>query len=322
MAIPASRQELIDYCKRKLGEPVIQINIAEDQAEDRLDDALQYMQTYHMDGVERIYLKHKITASYFTITTNNAETFIDSEFLTGTISGATARVIQQDSVGNTLRIKTITGTFVASETITGSESNSVATLAATNFLTLGDIDNGYIPLTDSVIGVSRIIPFTDTKAANINMFDVRYQLRLNDLFDLYSTSVIYYTQVQQHMRLLDMMLVGEKPIRFNRHMNRLYVDMDWQNYVKPDMTLIVEAHRILDPDTYTDVYNDEFLKRYLTALIKRQWGQNMSKYDNIELPGGVKLNGWQIFDSAQTEIDKLEEEMQLRYTLPPQFIVG
>lgn len=320
--IPASRQELIDYCKRKLGEPVIQINIADEQAEDRLDDALQYMQNYHMDGVERIYLKHKVTSSQLTLTSNNAENFIDSEFVTGSVSGATARVIQQDSTGNTLRIKTIVGTFVASETILGSESNSTGTLASTNFLTLGDIDNGYIPLTDSVIGVSRIIPFTDTKAANINMFDVRYQLRLNDLFDLYSTSVIYYTQVQQHLRLLDQMLVGEKPIRFNRHMNRLYVDMDWQNYVKPDMTLIVEAHRILDPDTFTDVYNDEFLKRYLTALIKRQWGQNMSKYDNIELPGGVKLNGWQIFESAQQEIDKLEDEMQSRYVLPPMFIMG
>lgn len=322
MAIPASRQELIDYCKRKLGEPVIQINVQEDQAEDRLDDALQYMQNYHMDGVERVYLKHKITCSVFTITTGNAEDFVDTEFVTGSTSGAIAKVVSSESGGNTLRIRNIEGTFVAGETITGSTSNTVATLSSTNFLVLGDIDNGYIPLTDAIIGVNRLISFTDTSAQNINMFDVRYQLRLNDLFDLYSTSVIYYTQVQQHLRLLDMMLIGEKPIRFNRHMNRLYIDMDWRNYVKVDQIIVVEAFRILDPNTFTDVYNDEFLKRYLTALLKRQWGQNMSKYDGIELPGGVKLNGWQIFDSAQQEIDKLEEEMLTKYQLPPMFIVG
>lgn len=320
--IPASRQELIDYCKRKLGEPVIQINVDDEQANDRLDDALQYMQNYHMDGVERIYLKHKVTCSVFTLTSNNAESFIDTEFVTGSVSGAYAKVVRSQSSGNTLRIRNIEGTFVGGETILGSMSGTSATLAATNFLVLGDIDNGYIPVSDAVTGITRIISFTDSSAQNINMFDVRYQLRLNDLFDLYSTSVIYYTQVQQHLRLLDMMLIGEKPIRFNRHMNRLYVDLDWRNYVKVDQIIVAEAYRILDPDEYTAVYNDEFLKRYLTALLKRQWGQNMSKYDGVELPGGVKLNGWTIFDSAQQEIDKLEEEMLSRYTLPPQFFVA
>lgn len=322
MSRPASRQELIDFCLRKLGEPVIQINISEDQLNDRLDDALQYMQNYHMDGVERVYLKHMITASQFTITTNNAEAFEDGETLIGQTSGATCHAIQERSSGNTLRIKAILGDFVGGETIVGSKYGTTATLAQTNFLVRGDVDNGYIPLSDAVIGVNRIIPFTDTKAANINMFDVRYQLRLNDLFDLYSTSVIYYTQVQQHLRLLDMMLVGEKPIRFNRHMNRLYVDMDWFNYVKPDQIIIAECHRILDPDTFTDVYNDEFLKRYLTSLIKRQWGQNMSKYDGIEMPGGVKLNGWQIFDQGDKEVQQLEQEMIDKYQEPPKWFVG
>jgi len=322
MSKPASRQELIDFCLRKLGEPVIQINVDPDQLQDRLDDALQYMQNYHMDGVERIYLKHKITSSTITLTSNNAELFEDSEVVAGNTSGASALVIQTGSTGNTLQCKGVVGTFIAGETVTGSKTNTVGTLAATNFVVLGDIDNKSIPLTDSIIGINRILPFTDTKAANINMFDVRYQLRLNDLFDLYSTSVIYYTQVQQHLRLLDMMLVGEKPIRFNRHMNRLYVEMDWMNYVKPDQWLIVDAYRILDPDTYTDVYNDEFLKRYLTSLIKRQWGQNMLKYDGIELPGGVKLNGWQIYNQGEEEITKLEEEMISKWQLPPAMFVS
>lgn len=319
---PASRQELIDFCLRKLGQPVIQVNIDPDQCEDRLDDALQYMQNYHMDGVERLYHRHQLTVSTFTLTTNNAESFTDGEVVTGSVSGAKSLVIQDGSTGNTLRHKGIIGTFVASENLIGEKSSSVAQLAATDFLVIGDIDNKYIPLSDAIIGVNKILPFTDTKATNINMFDVRYQLRLNDLFDLYSTSVIYYTQVQQHMSLLNMTLVGEKPIRFNRHMNRLYVDMDWMNFVKPDQWFIIDAYRILDPDAFTDVYNDEFLKRYLTALLKRQWGQNMSKFDNIELPGGVKMNGWQIWQSGDDEITKIEEEMQSRYTLPPQFIVG
>lgn len=322
MSKPASRQELIDFCLRKLGEPVIQINVDPDQLQDRLDDALQYMQNYHMDGVERIYLKHKITPSVITLSTNNAQNFQGSEVVVGQTSGASAIVLETNSSGNTLNVKGISGDFVASETITGLTSATTGTLAPTNFVVLGDVDNRSIPLTDSIIGINRILPFTDTKAANINMFDVRYQLRLNDLFDLYSTSVIYYTQVQQHLRMLDMMLVGEKPIRFNRHMNRLYVDMDWLNYVKPDQWLIVDAYRILDPDTYTDVYNDEFLKRYLTSLIKRQWGQNMLKYDGIELPGGVKLNGWQIYNQGEEEITKLEEEMISKYQLPPAMFVA
>lgn len=154
------------------------------------------------------------------------------------------------------------------------------------------------------------------------MFDVRYQLRLNDLFDLYSTSVVYYTQVQQHLTLLNQMLVGEKPIRFNKHMNRLYIDMDWLNFVKPDQYILVECYKIIDPSLFTDVYNDQFLKRYMTALIKRQWGMNMKKFDKVELPGGVTLNGQQIYMEADEEILRLENEMQDKYQLPPAMMMG
>ena len=319
---PASREELIEYSLRKLGHPVITINVTEEQLSDRLDDALQYMQNYHMDGVERLYLKHQITASYLTLTSNNAETFGDGDTITGQTSGAKAMVIFRGSTGNKLRCKGLIGDFVSGENIVGMRDGTTATLDTTNFLFRGDIDNRYIPLTSAILGVNRILPFSDNQASDINMFDVRYQLRLNDLFDLYSTSVIYYTQVQQHMRLMEMTLIGEKPIRFNRHMNRLYVDMDWLAYVKPDQWVVVDAFRILDPDTYTDVYNDEFLKRYFTALVKRQWGQNMSKFDSVELPGGVKLNGWQIFNSGDDEVNKLEEDMLTKYCLPASMQMG
>ena len=325
---PASRQELIEYCLRKIGAPVVEINTDPDQLEDRLEDALQFFQEYHFDASQRMYLKHKITSSVLTLVSGNASSFQDGETLVGQTSGATIDVIQNKSTGNTLYCKNYhvenasSGAFIGGETLVGSRTGNSCILASSNFLTLGDIDNGYIQLDDSITGVIRLLPFTDTKAQNINMFDVRYQLRLNDLFDLYSTSVVYYTQVQQHLSLLNQMLVGEKPIRFNKHMNRLYIDMDWLNYVKPDQYILVECYKILDPALFTDVYNDQFLKRYLTALIKRQWGTNMKKFDKVELPGGVILNGQQIYQEADEEILRLEDEMQSKYQLPPAFTMG
>jgi hypothetical protein len=154
------------------------------------------------------------------------------------------------------------------------------------------------------------------------MFDLRYQLRLNDLFDLLSTSIIYYTQVKQHLSLIDMMLIGEKSFRFQRHQNKLHIDMRWGTDVKLGETILVECYKILDPDQYTDVYNDRFIKRYATALIKRQWGENLKKFEGIQMPGGVTLNGQKIFDEALTEIDVLENEMQTSYVEPPRFMLG
>jgi hypothetical protein len=325
---PASRQELLEYCLRKNGAPVVEINIDEDQMEDRLDDALQFYQEYHFDATQRMYLKHKITSSTLTLVSGNANVFEDGETLVGQTSGATIDVITLNSTGNILHCKNYHtenapgGSFIGGETLVGSRTGSSCILASSNFLTLGDIDLGYLQLDDSITGVIRLVPFTDTKAQNINMFDVRYQLRLNDLFDLYSTSVVYYTQVQQHLTLLNQMLVGEKPIRFNKHMNRLYIDMDWLNYVKPEQYILVECYKIIDPSLFTDVYNDQFLKRYLAALIKRQWGTNMKKFDKVELPGGVILNGGQIYLEADNEIKELEDEMQNKYQLPPAMMLG
>jgi hypothetical protein len=325
---PASRQELLEYCLRKNGAPVVEINIDEDQMEDRLDDALQFYQEYHFDATQRMYLKHKITSSVLTLTSGNANVFEDGETLVGQTSGATIDAIFHNSTGNTLYCKNyhfenaLSGAFIGGETLVGSRTGNSCILASSNFLTLGDIDLGYLQLDDSITGVIRLVPFTDTKAQNINMFDVRYQLRLNDLFDLYSTSVVYYTQVQQHLTLLNQMLVGEKPIRFNKHMNRLYIDMDWLNYVKPEQYILVECYKIIDPSLFTDVYNDQFLKRYLAALIKRQWGTNMKKFDKVELPGGVILNGGQIYLEADNEIKELEDEMQNKYQLPPAMMLG
>jgi len=179
---------------------------------------------------------------------------------------------------------------------------------------------GFIPVPDSVLSVVKIFDFTDKNT--VNMFDVRYQLRLNDLYDFNSESIIHYEMTMQHLDLLDHILVGEKPIRFNQHQNRLYIDMDWSQDVNVGDFIIIECYRKLDPATYTDVFNDIYLKRYTTALIKRQWGANLSKFEGVQMLGGVTLNGAKLFEEAQADIEKLEEQIQLAYELPPNYMIG
>ena len=334
---PATREELIEYCLRQLGKPAIDIAVTPEQLEDRTDEALQQYQNYHFDATVRTYFKHQISCSEFLLTTNNAEAFAVNEQLVGETSGAVCNVYADGSIGNRLRVKGINTTFtthpvedvpnpqfIPGEVVRSISTGVTATLSSDPdlFLKVGDTDNKFIPIDDSVISVIRLLPFSDSKTSTLNPFDVKYQLRMNDLYDLYSTSMIYYTQVQQHLSLIDRLMIGEKPLRFNRHMNRLYIDMDWNNFVTPDQYLICEAQQIIDPNTFTDVYNDQFLKKYLSALIKRKWGQNLSLYDGVELIGGVKVNGWQIFEQGDTEVIALEDEMQTKYQEPPMFTMG
>lgn len=247
MAQPSSRQGLIDYCLRNLGHPVIEINVDDDQVEDRIDEAFQFYREYHFDAVEKVYLKHELTAN--------------------------------------------------------------------------NISNQYVELNENIVGVERVLPFSN-KSTGINIFDIRYQILINDLYSLMSTDLIYYTQVRQQLELINQTLVGVKPVRFNRHTDRLYVDMDWNGDVDVGDFLIVECWRILDPDTYTDVYNDMWLKKYATALIKRQWGINLKKFEGVQLPGGVTLNGQQIYDEAIAELKSIEDEVQSRFELPVDFFTG
>jgi len=247
MASVTSRQGLKDYCLRRLGSPVIEINVDDDQVEDRLDDAFQFYREYHYDAVEKVYLKHQITAN--------------------------------------------------------------------------NISDQYIEVSDAVVGVERVFPFMN-KSTGTNIFDIKYQILINDLYSLMSTDLIYYTEVRQELELINQLLVGQKPIRFNRHMNRLFIDMDWAADVVPGTYVIVECWRILDPDVFTDVYNDMFLKRYATALIKRQWGDNMKKFSGVQLPGGVTLNGEIVYQEAVEEIRQIETEIQSRFELPVDMFVG
>ena len=271
MATPASREQLKQYALRTLGKPVIEINVDDDQLEDRLDEALQYFAQYHYDGVERAYLKYKVTQA-------------DKD-----------------------RIKSPDGDTTTTATI-----NSVPT----SFTEA----NNYIIVPESVLAVSRIFPLSDKH--NQNMFDIRYQLRLNDLYDFSSTSIIHYDMVLRHLDFLDHILVGEKPVRFNQYNNRLYIDMDWKTDIQVDEYLIIECYRKLDPTVMTDVYNDIYLKRYVTALFKRQWGANLSKFNGVTMIGGVTLNGQQIYSEALEDIRKLEEEIRGTYETPVTYMIG
>lgn len=317
MAQPSTRQELIDYCLRNLGHPVIEINIDDDQLEDRIDEAIQFYRDFHFDALEKVYLSEKINPSTLQISGVNAASFTNGEVITGSSSGTRATVYSNISA-NRMFVKGVSGTFTVGETIIGSTSGQTSTVSS---ISLGNYDNKYFVMSDLVISIERVLPFS-SRTRGIDLFDVKYQILLNDLYSIQSTDIIYYSQVQQQLQLIQDILVGIKPIRFNRHQNRLYVDMDWSEDVDVGDYIIVEAYRALDPDTFTDVYNDGFLKRYATALIKRQWGINLKKFEGVQLPGGVTLNGQKIFDEAQEEIQILKDEVKDTYQLPIDFFTG
>lgn len=317
MANPSSRQGLIDYCLRQLGHPVLEINIDDDQLEDRIDEAFQFYRDFHYDATEKVYKKVLIDSSLIQITGINASSYSVGEKITGASSGATAFVYANVS-GNRFKVYKVAGTFTAGETITGGTTGTISTLSS---ITLGNYDNKYITLDDSFFGVERILQLSN-KTSGMGMFDVRYQLLLNNIQSLTNTDIIYYSQLKTHLNLINDLMTGQKPVRFNRHMNRLFVDMDWSYDVVVGDYIIVEGWQFLDPDTYTDVYNDGFLKRYATALIKRQWGTNLKKFEGVQLPGGVTLNGQKIFDEAMEEIANLKDEGKNTYQLPIDFFTG
>jgi len=247
MAGPTSRDEFKAYCLRRLGAPVIEINVDDDQVEDRIDDSLKYYWDYHFDGTEKQYYKY------------------------GPVSQT-------------------------------------------------DKDNKYITIPQNIIGAVRIFPIGQALSTN-NLFNIRYQIALNDLYDLTATTMVPYYMAMQHIQFLEQLLVGEQPIRYNRNMNRLYIDMDW-NKINVGEYIVVEAYMIVDPETYTDVWNDRWLQRYATAMIKQQWGSNLTKYRGVSLPGGMQFNAEVIYMDAVKEIEKLENEMISSYSLPVTDMIG
>ncbi len=315
----STRQGLIDYCLRRLGHPVIEINVDEDQISDRIDDAFQHWNEYHFDGVERAYIKHKLTGSTLTLT--GSATFEAGETITGGTSGAKTTVHKSSSGTSVVYEKPSTAeVFEANEVITGSNSGTTATIQS---ISKGDIENGYIPIGNEVLNIVRVFKFGALVGSKSDgLFDVDYQFALNDLYNLLSADITYYSMVKTHMNLLENIFRNERPIRFNRKTNRLYLDTDMDGTFDIDNYIVAEAYSIIDPATFTEVYDDMFLKRYATALIKRQWGENMKKFGGIALPGGVTLNGDQIYGEAIQEISIIEDEMQMKYELPPMMMTG
>ena len=322
----SSRTELTDYCLRRLGHPVIEINVEEGQVSDRVDAALQFFQEYHFDGVERTYVKHAVTGSSLKLSANLGSSFEKGDILTGGTSGALARFDSTDSTGQFLYFENAqTGTYVASETVTGHLSGATATIAANDFYAKGDIENGYLPISNNIIGITKVFNFggaATNATKDGQLFDLMYQFRMNDLYNLMGADMIYYTMVRSHLSTLEQLLVSQRQMRWNRKTNRLYIDTDWDKTYNIGDFVVAEAYAILDPNAYTEVYDDVFLKKYTTALIKRQWGENLKKFAGVQMPGGVTLNGETIYNEAIREIEQIEVEMQKKYELPPHFMIG
>jgi hypothetical protein len=280
MSKPTSRQQLIDYCLRRLGAPVLEINLDDDQIDDLVDDALQYFHERHFDGVERMYLKYKIT--------------------------------EQDL--NRGKADPLNG--VGIQTTTGS-----ANIAGIGTTTFNFYENSnFIQVPDSVIGIEKIFKF-DTSTISGGMWSIKYQLFLNDLYYFNSVELLQYAMVKTYLEDIDFLLSPDKQIRFNKRQNRLYIDIDW-NAKSKDTFIIIDCYRILDPNDFTKVYNDSFLKRYLTALMKRQWGQNLIKFRGVKLPGGIELNGRELYEDGEKEIADIVQRMSMDYELPPYDFIG
>jgi hypothetical protein len=280
MSKPSSRQELIDYCLRSLGEPVLEINIADEQIDDLVDDALQYFQERHFDGVERMYLKYQLTQ---------------------------ADIDRGSAITGGVGIVTTTGT--------STNINGLGTITSNFYET-----SNFIQVPDSVIGIEKVFKF-DTSSISGGMFSIKYQLFLNDLYYFNSVDLLQYSMVKTYLEDIDFLLTTDKQIRFNKRQNRMYLDIDWRAQQVGDF-LVIDCYRILDPNTFTNVYNDSFLKKYLTATMKRQWGQNLIKFKGVKLPGGIELNGRELYEDAEKELADIKQRMSLDYELPPYDFIG
>ena len=277
MSKPNSRATLKDYCLRKLGYPVLEINVDDDQIDDLTDDAIQYFQERHFDGIERVFLKHKLTAADITTAKTTQTT---SSATTGINNGIT------------------------------SSGNSDSFLET----------NNYLKLPDHVIGVEKVFKM-DQNTISSGLFNIKYQIFLNDLYYYGALDLMNYAMTKTYLEDLSRLITPDTQIRFNKKQHNLYMDIDW-NQISADTFIILDCYRLVDPGTATDVYNDFWLKRYLTALIKKQWGQNLIKFQGVMLPGGIQLNGRQIYDDAVKEIEEIEYSLKTEYELPPLDLIG
>jgi len=266
MASPSSRADLITYCKRQLGEPVLQVNIDDEQVNNVIDDTIQFFQENCYNGMERCYLRHEITAD-------------DTTRFAG-------------------KLTTSNGTTDWEE--------------ATN----------YIPIPDHVVGITKVFGLVSNSIRS-NLFGVEYQLFLNDLYAFGSLDILNYYMTKQYLETLDMVLNNGsfQQFRYTMRRDRLYLDIN-KEFLDEGKYLLIEAHRLIDPNDATEMYNDMFVKKYATALMKKQWGMNLIKYNNVQLPGGITLNGRELYTDALAEIEKIESEVLSKYAIPPMDAIG
>lgn len=286
MAQPSTRQELIDYCLRQLGAPVLEVNVADEQIQDLLDDALQYFQERHFDGVEQVYLKYEVT--------------------------------QDDIDRGKARPPGVGGTTTVGIASTSATTNIVGT--ATTFTYYEN--SNYLQVPPNIFGINRVMQYDDAQSMSMsNMFSFKYQMFLNDVWNWGSMDLLSYSMSRSYLETINFLLNTHKQIRFNQRADRMYLDVDW-GQLRVGQYLIIDCWRALDGNDYARVWNDSFLKKYLTALIKRQWGMNLIKFQGVKLPGGLEFNGRQIYEDGQADLDKILEQMSSTYELPPLDLIG
>lgn len=323
MAVPSTRQEFIDYCLRKLGYPVIEINVDPDQIEDRVDESIRMYWDYHFDGSEKTYYKYQVignerigAAKSITIANGGANYSNSDTFTISDGSGAVGTIVTNGSGEITAMPLTEYGLHY---TNTSTISITTSTGSGANVsLVAGD---GSITLPDNIIGAVSVFPQGNPALSSDDIFNIRYQIALNDLYTLTSVSLVPYYMVMEHIALIQELIVGRQPIRYSRHKNKLYIDTTWNNY-KAGSYLLIEAYEVVDPAVYSEVWSDRWLQNYATAKIKYQWGSNLSKFMGMTLPGGVQFNGPRIADEAAAEIERMEREMISSYSIPPIDLIG
>lgn len=316
--VPTTREEFKEYCLRALGDPVIEVNVSDDQVEDRVDEALYMFQQFHMDAVVKNYLKQELTPSTLDFTTDVANTFAVGERFRGATSNAVGQVVEVTDA-NTLTFFTSSGEFANGEVITSIESVGTGTISVA---TPGNYDLKYFEIPNSVVAVTKVFPPFDSRMSADILFDPQSQFNISLLSNFTANSIIPYVAGRQYQQLLNDTFRGRPAIRFQRHQGRLYLDISFKTTFRPGEYVIIECFQIIDPDDFVAVWGDRWLQRYAIALIKRQWGMNLSKYNGIQLPGGVTLDGQTMFTNASADIDKLEVELRDTFQLPIDFVVG
>ena len=319
--IPTTRQDFGKWCLRKLGAPVIEINISDEQVDDLIDEALQYYYDFHMDGTEKMYYRCQMAANNFGgrvfdlkvndggILYQNTDT-ITFTSNNGVGNGAMATITTNSN--GTITAATLSANGNGSGYFLN-PSVSVNTSTGSN-ASISPIMGGFVQLPSNIIGAVNIFDLRSTYST-ASMFNIRYQMALNDLYTLTNINLVPYYLARQHITLIEEILIGQTPMRYNRHSNRLYIDTDW-NLINEGDWLVVEAFEVIDPASYPDVWKDKWLQAFTTALIKQQWGANLKKFQGMPMPGGIMWSGQQIWDEATQEIQALKDELVNTYSIP------